>query len=41
MVKTALITLIGIFAFIYCKSQTKDKILFSESFDDANLESRG
>ncbi len=41
MYKTILIIFLGIFTCIFCVGQTKDKILFSESFDDANLESRG
>ncbi len=41
MIKTALITFIGISTCFFCKCQTKDSILFSESFDDAKLESRG
>jgi hypothetical protein len=40
MYKTILIIYLGIFTCIFCEGQTKDGILFSESFDDANLESR-
>lgn len=41
MYKTRLIIFLGIFTCMFCEGQTKDGILFSESFDDINLESRG
>ncbi len=41
MQKIILIAFVGISSVLFRTGQTRDDILFSESFDDANLESRG
>ena len=41
MQKIILIAFVGISSVLFRTGQTRDDILFSESFDNANLESRG